>query len=89
MSDIISKIERGEVYIDVYRVVDCDTDFAEDEKMSVELLRLAKLGQAAEKGFKQDGNFHCNKVYGDWRCKESICGWQDFCRLRNDGGVRG
>lgn len=81
--DVLSKIDRGEYLVGVR-----DTkDYNLHDEPKAELLRLARLGAAAEKGFDIDCNFSCRKIYGDNRCAGSLCAWEDFCKLRATEGA--
>jgi len=84
MNDVIAKIESGELALARHKaeygyVVDGGTD-----KYETELLRLAKLGQAAEKAFEKERDYSACKC-SEWDediCEQ--CEWIDFCKLRNE-----
>jgi hypothetical protein len=79
--NIIDRIEKGEFSLVITDMVTIERNI---NYFAVrEIFRLAKLGAAAEKGFNQDGNFPCEKVFKGLKCDEpDLCGWNEFCKLR-------
>lgn len=77
MADVIERIERGELWVGVGVLYD------KDEEATAELLRLARLGRAAEIGFKRMIHNDCEgKEQTDWDgCK--VCWYREFCRERS------
>jgi hypothetical protein len=88
MADVIERIESGELD---YEVNGRNSDGTEWR----ELLRLARLGRAAERAFNT-GASTCSQVNCDIErqyressplCK--MCNWQDFCRERGGNNADG
>jgi len=88
VSDLIDKIDwllgvlENEGPLSFRRELLCSMS---DDELA-ELLRLAKLGQDAEKGFDNDQYFKCEKRYNSSLCTvgEGTCAWEDFCKLRSE-----
>jgi hypothetical protein len=80
--DVLERIERGELYFDI------GTCIGRDDKAANELLRLAKLGAAAEKAINDP------RIFGAPCSNEALqfindncagrCAWWDFCKLRKE-----
>ncbi|MBP2643602.1 MAG: hypothetical protein H6Q67_1489 [Firmicutes bacterium] len=83
---VIDKIERGELKIEVGFMSERKI-YVYDSEDAAELLRLARLGLAAEKGFNNDPYFKCDKKFGSRCADPGMCVWEDFCRLRTPGGA--
>jgi len=84
MDDVIAKIERGELALSVGNWVGSEMRISALE--SCEILRLAKLGLAAEQAFSTDEEY-VNCIKGPDDMCEELCVWVDFCRLRTLGGA--
>lgn len=78
MSDILNRIERGELIACVFSPpVSLGTA---DPDATAEILRLARLGAEA---LKHSGGFcHSNSYNGRGSCK--TCYGKDFCRIRQE-----
>lgn len=105
--DVLDRIERGEIDVLVgvkrkpphyYATPDNNEPLIrygdeEGQKARTELLRLAKLGRAAERAVQNGGKVSVvNGIY-HWECTTASspttidqlcnpCAWQDFCKLR-------
>lgn len=91
--DILQRIERGERHIRISQTSAwCPGNIPDEMAEITELLRMAKLEAAAEKAWErhQVKHWDCHGVRHSAGCVNrhdinSICEWEDFCRLK--GGV--
>jgi hypothetical protein len=86
---IIDRIESGKLTAQVLKRVNEMTSVVQEAE-TVELIRLAKLGQAAEIEFDQHSRSWCCKgKYNEKKCNEGageleiICSKGMFCKLLN------